>query len=367
MKNKKSFDKLCKFENNAMKYSLYNRDFYHNFRDPHQRSSIALLETPDGRTLTDTNEINEHILEHFTQKFRAPPIHPPVSQHGSGTSDPDPQLNLDSNPQPKSNPDLDLDLDPNLVHNLDLLCSKFGISLPTLSEETSHLLSDDLNLADFSNAIKMLNPLSAPGPDELPAKLIQQLFSLIPNFLTKVLSKELRETLHGKPKTSPLWSRKIILINKRTKTNTIKQSRPITLLTTFYKVISNALATRLNYACSSDKIIPDSIIAYREGNDPADSIRKISDFIDTSLESKTQAWVIQADIQSAYDKAHRNLLYALLAKLNFPTTFISLIKTILENNQADLYNGKTCLGTLNLELGWVRETSSVVGPLTCSC
>ena len=95
----------------------------------------------------------------------------------------------------------------------------------------------------------------------MQSKLVKHLFELIPHSLTTAFNKELKQVVEGKTKSSPLCARKIILIKKNNKTKTIKLVRPVSLITTFNKVISDALSTRLNYACTFDNLIPDSIIA----------------------------------------------------------------------------------------------------------
>ena len=170
MKDITSFDRLCQFENNSNKYNLYNRDFYKNFHDPHQRNTISLLEAPDGQILTDETDSNKHIFDHFAHKFRAS-NQPPAPPHGTGTVN-DPNLDLGPYLESQMDPNLDLDLDPDLARNLNQLCTKFGLTLPSISDDIFQLLSQDLYLADFTSAVKMLNPLSAPGPDKLQTKLI---------------------------------------------------------------------------------------------------------------------------------------------------------------------------------------------------
>ena len=65
---------------------------------------------------------------------------------------------------------------------------------------------------------------------------------------------------------------KIIIIEKPTKFKTIKQCCPISLLTSYYSVFSNIWITKIQYACTFNSIIPDSVIAFKKGHDPSENL-----------------------------------------------------------------------------------------------
>ena len=179
---------------------------------------------------------------------------------------------------------------------MDSICETYGIQLPKISQDTITKLSFSLTTADFKNAADSLNPNSCPGIDGIHTKIFRHLYDIMPQTLTKVLNKKLEEVIEGKEKSSTLWTGKIILIRQNSKVKTIKRVRPKSLLTTFYKTLSNAINTRLTFAVTVEQLIPESIIAYRHGVDPSEKLREVHDFLDSALSNKTECWGLQADI-----------------------------------------------------------------------
>ena len=70
-------------------------------------------------------------------------------------------------------------------------CYKFNVSLPNISDAHKAGISQRIDPHLISIAIKELNPSSAGGTDNIQAKLIKHMFSLIPNLITKTLLREM--------------------------------------------------------------------------------------------------------------------------------------------------------------------------------
>ena len=77
--------------------------------------------------------------------------------------------------------------------------------------------------------------------------------------------------------------RKIIILKKKTKKKDHSQLHPITILSTFYKLMSKIINIRLNNAIMD--IMPDNIADYMAKNCPNRCARYINDAKDLLLEN----------------------------------------------------------------------------------
>ena len=59
----------------------------------------------------------------------------------------------------------------NLSQEIDSLCAKYGVKLPKISQDSAQKLTKKLDIADYRNAVNMLNLDSSPGEDWTQTKL----------------------------------------------------------------------------------------------------------------------------------------------------------------------------------------------------
>ena len=120
--------------------------------------------------------------------------------------------------------------------------------------------------------------------------------------------------------------RKIILIPKsNTSHKSIKSLRPISLLSSYYKIISNILAAQLKGALLDDNIMPKHMLAYLPRISGQEAIRLLLDSIDNARIRNADLFLLQADLESAFDSLSKPYLLSVLEKLNLPSIFLDRV------------------------------------------
>ena len=123
----------------------------------------------------------------------------------------------------------------------------------------------------------------------------------------------------------------------------------MTVLNTFYKIISKLINMTLSH--SVEDILPSSLVAYRKGNCRNRTLRYILDMKDIIIESKFQAYIIQYDLAAAQNTMSRNCAYACFEEMGVPEIHITLIKNLIEDNEANITKENTTIGKIKLETG----------------
>ena len=222
---------------------------------------------------------------------------------------------------------------------MDSFLEKYQVKLNGINEVSKRLLEREPSKDEILAAIANLNNNASPGFDGVTSRLVKCLADLIPDILTKAIAKEMNGE-HGKTEMTRL--RKIILIEKRdTDKRTVKKLRPISLLATFYKVISTLLSTRLKGAIQENPILPRNQDAYVPGRSPSLSVALINDVLAKSKVENQDIFLVNTDLSAAFDTVSRNLIYKILLKMGMPQKYIKWIKTLIEGNLISLQvNGK---------------------------
>ena len=143
-------------------------------------------------------------------------------------------------------------------------------------------MSQEISEQQITEAINRLNKSSSSGPDGSSPRLIQELFRVIPSMSYASVRKELGEAGYQYTTSSNVKMPNIIFIPKKTNKKCIKKLRPISLLSTFYKIISNILSTQLRGATLSNNLIPQEMLAYLPARSGQEAVRLVLDTIDNA-------------------------------------------------------------------------------------
>ena len=117
-------------------------------------------------------------------------------------------------------------------------------------------MSENITDQQKLESVAKLNKNSSSGPDGFTPRLIQHLFNLVPSMFYTAVRKELREPDYTFTISPNVKIRKIIFISKKTSKKCIRKLRPISLLSTFYKILSNILSIQLKGAILSNNLFP---------------------------------------------------------------------------------------------------------------
>ena len=93
------------------------------------------------------------------------------------------------------------------------------------------------------------------------------------NTINKIFLKEAETEVHNKK----IKQRKIVLISKKSNKNDFSQVRPISVISSFYKILSKM--TNLRLVDALEDIIPKNVLAYRKNNSPDRTVKYIHNFV----------------------------------------------------------------------------------------
>ena len=102
---------------------------------------------------------------------------------------------------------------------------------------------------------------------------------------------------------------KVIPVHKKSSTNDVNNYRPISLLSTFCKIMEKLMAARLNKFLDLHSIIFPNQFGFREGCSTTHSLVSITETINKTIEQKKIGCGVFIDFKNAFDtiSSFRNL------------------------------------------------------------
>ena len=129
----------------------------------------------------------------------------------------------------------------------------------------------------------------------------------------------------------------IKLIPKRDKDSTfVKNLRPITLLNVDVKILSRALAARLQSVIAS--IITKDQNAFIKGRNIGENILDVYSMIAAAEDNEETDILVFLDVEKAYDTVSWRFLSTVLDKLDFPDSFVRWVEILHRNKEIRFFN-----------------------------
>lgn len=146
----------------------------------------------------------------------------------------------------------------------------------------------------------------------------------------------------------------VTLIRKKPSASKISEFRPISCCNTLYKVISKLLANRLKQILPS--IISNSQSAFIPGRSLAENVLLATELVaGYNWKNISKRAMLKVDLQKAFDTVNWDFVLNTVKALNFPTSFVNLIKQCLTTTSFSIsINGELCgyfKGTRGLRQG----------------
>ena len=195
-----------------------------------------------------------------------------------------------------------------------------------LSDEERDSIENNITLEEVKIAIKNLSRNKSPGPDGFTAEFFK---FFINDFSTLIVRSA--NTGFGKGEFSiSLRQGTIILIPKENKPKRfVKNLRPITLLSTVYKIISSCIANRLKEILP--KIIGPNQHAFVQNRNISSCYRFIYDTLVYADQEQIPGMLLSVDFAKAFDSISWSFLYDALKFFNFGPNFVKWIQTFYNN------------------------------------
>ena len=225
----------------------------------------------------------------------------------------------------------------------------FTCNVPKLSEENKELCDNQITMCECEMALHKMKKDKSPGTDGFTIEFYQYFWkdikelvfdSLTAAYDNKELSYEQRRGV-------------IKLIPKKDKDLCyIKNWRPISLLNTDYKILTNILSNRMQVVLPS--IISMDQTAYLKTRNISINIRSIYDVIDHTVKKENSSLIAFLDFEKAFDKLNWTFIDRTLEKTGFGESFRKWINIIYTNSESCIINNGTTSPYFKIHAG-VRQ------------
>ena len=220
------------------------------------------------------------------------------------------------------------------------------LQIPVISDQHKHDCEKDISVEDLKNSLFSMSGGKSPGNDGLTVEFYKFFWTDINHlFFASVCHSRVVGELSVSQRQAI-----IKLLEKRDKDKRfIENWRPISLLNVDTKIISKSLASR--FLPILPTIISSDQTAYVKGRFIGESIRLISDILDTSMKYNISGYMLTVDLQKAFDSIDHIFLLACLDKFGFGNNFKTWISILLNKNESCVSNGGRTTQYFNLNRG----------------
>ena len=226
----------------------------------------------------------------------------------------------------------------NLYMNRDNLISDCSINdfldtqqidYPKLDQQESENIGIDITINEMKSALDRCKKGSAPGITGLTYEFYQKFWDLLGHFLVEAANHSWRT---GSLPDS--LSRGIItLLPKGEKDRSILGNwRPLTMLSTEYKLISACIANRIGKIMP--KLVDEDQNGFISGRYIGESIRTVFDTMSYAKSKDITGLLVLIDFKKAFDSLSHSFIFKCLRFFGFNDRLIIWIKILIENFKA---------------------------------
>ena len=191
-----------------------------------------------------------------------------------------------------------------------------------LTEAERLSLEGDITMEELDEAVESCNMRSAPGIDGVSNKFIKKFWYLFRGPLHHYAL-----TCVNKGRMTDTFSTALIrLIPKKGDTTLIKNWRPISLLSCFYKIISRVVNNRLETVI--DKVTSMAQKAYNSNRFIHEALINTIDTIRHCEVNQISGVILSIDQKKAFDSVYHGYMREVYKFFNFGENFIKLMETI---------------------------------------
>ncbi|KAL3689203.1 hypothetical protein R1sor_015512 [Riccia sorocarpa] len=262
--------------------------FLRKFRIRNQRNKISVLNDADGTRVTDDTGIVRRVYDYYSNIF--------------------------SSPDPVSNPAAPSDFLKVFQGRLSPQHALFMDSLPSHGEFTDVMLSSAKG--------------KAPGIDGFNVDALQVVW----DFVGPVYSSAMQYCWSNETFPLGFMEGVITLVSKGTVPGVITSWRPITLLTSIYKIYAKLIATRLSLILPL--FIPQHQQGFIYGRNVFNNVLLFTFLHEAMKRERKSGSFLMLDFAKAFDSLRHDFIYQGLAALGFSQFFINIIASITEGGFA---------------------------------
>ncbi|WKA03325.1 hypothetical protein VitviT2T_021440 [Vitis vinifera] len=276
-----------------------NSKFFHKVANGRRnRKFIKVLENERGLVLDNSDSIKEEILRYFEKLYASP----------SGES-----------------------------------WRVEGLDWSPISSESASRLESPFTEEEISKAIFQMDRDKAPGPDGFTIAVFQDCWDVIKEDLVRVFDEFHRSGIINQSTNASF----IVLLPKKSMAKKLSDYRPISLITSLYKIIAKVLAGRLRGVLH--ETIHSTQGAFVQGRQILDAVLIANEIVDEKKRSGEEGVVFKIDFEKAYDHVSWDFLDHVMEKKGFNPRWRKWIRGCLSSvSFAILVNGNA--------KGWVKAS-----------
>ncbi|RVX09485.1 Transposon TX1 uncharacterized 149 kDa protein [Vitis vinifera] len=218
-----------------------------------------------------------------------------------------------------------------------------GLDWSPISGESASRLESPFSEEEISKAIFQLDRDKAPGLDGFTIVVFQDCWEVIKEDLVRVFAEFHRSGIINQSTNASF----IVLLPKKNLSKRISDYRPISLITSLYKIIAKVLAGRLRGVLH--ETIHSTQGAFVQGRQILDAVLIANEIVDEKRRSGEEGVVFKIDFEKAYDHMSWDFLDHVLEMKGFSPRWRKWMRGCLSSVSFPvLVNGN--------EKGWVKAS-----------
>ena len=220
---------------------------------------------------------------------------------------------------------------------------------PRLSRAARAALERPITVEEGEEAVHLMRAAAAPGPDGLPASVLQLHWDLLgPLWLAMVLEGERLRSLPEAVTAGLL----VLLAKSQAAVRKAAENRPITLLNADYKLLTGIMARRLNKVIGA--VVGELQTGFIAGRFIGDNVILTRDYLHWLKQRNEQRAVLFLDFQKAYDRVRWEWLWQVMETVGISGSFLHLTQACYANPTVKVTLEGVALGRLHPSRG-VRQ------------
>ena len=190
-----------------------------------------------------------------------------------------------------------------------------------------------VSVHEVSSLIKKLDEKKSSGPNNIPNKFIKIGCSEISPVLTKLINMSFNSGVFP----SILKNSTVIPVFKSGKRQLPNNYRPISLLSTFSKILERCLHKQLTSFFQKYKIIHPNQYGFQSGLSTELAISKVHQILAENMDQSNVTCGIFLDLRKAFDSVNHDILIHKLSDLGVRGLPLKLITSFLQNRNQRVY------------------------------
>ncbi len=221
-----------------------------------------------------------------------------------------------------------------------------------LGENIKQELEGEVTMEELKKSLDSSNMSSCPGWDGISYKCIARLWEFIKIPMLNMTRESFREGIL----TNTLRTGMLKLIPKGKNNTRVEDWRPISLLSTSYKIISRVVAARL------EKTLPHIIGRSQKGflkyKNMGTVLHNVIDGINESWVEGEQMGVLLVDFVKAFDSVEHEYIKKSLEHFNLGPNLVGMVMTLLRDRKASINMGSSYSKTFDIKRGTIQGDRS---------